>query len=1304
MKNLHLICNAHIDPLWQWEAEEGVGAVLSTFRAAADYCEEFDGFVFNHNEAVAYAWVENYEPGLFARIQRLVCQGKWHIMGSWYLQPDCNMPCGESLVRQIEAGNRYFQEKFHVSNRVAVNFDSFGHSRGLVQILARAGYLGYICCRPYAHEMELPARECVWKGFCGSSVMLHRSDSYNQGMGRAAEKIEGYLEQYGNEQDVGLVLWGVGNHGGGPSRLDLRRIEELREKYPVSILHSTPEAYFKELEQERENLYVWERDLNPAMPGCYTSQVRIKQAHRRLENELFLVEKMCVQAELEAGMAYPHERLKEAQEKLLLAQFHDVLPGSSIRKVEEQGLEILSHGLDLLREIKTQAFFSLCREQRAAGEGEYPVFIYNPHPFAVTDVFEVEFMLADQNYDREYLDAPQVSDSAGRLPSQCVKERSNIPIQWRKRAAFYGRLAPFSLNRFTIRIQKQSYEKSCKGWVRVEEQGQIIQIVNDRMSLRIRKDTGYIDSYQVEGLEHAGKDFASLAVFLDNEDPWGMVDNLYSGGFLGTFALVRDRRQAARIAASSAEELAPVRILEAGEVLVKVEAIFAYEDTAAVIQYTASRFDSSVKVGIRIRNSLKNRMVKWMLPMGFPVERYCGKTAFGIQDLDRQGKETVSQEYVIVQGHQQALSVIKTGCYGGHFKDQTLGISLLRGAAYCAHPIGDRRTLPPDRFVERMEQEEREFEFVLNASDPETRFQKIERESGILQQKPQVLSYFPGGAGKETTSLLTIDHPGIVISSLKKAADDSGYLLRLFNSSPKREEYRLESEVFQTAFCETLEGFEIRTLFLAERKCVRTGLIDHRGLAGVDLEAVPERPEGFVLDAMTGDHMVLQRERQNCIWGTSTADGWIGISFGGEIFYGMVENGQFELYLPPMPPGGPYDLILFQASQKRTIKNVLVGEVFLLAGQSNMQMRIQETGPSKEEVQTYEHDRIRLFEIREHYEEDPVELLESSAVNGWGPAVGERVLSYSAAGYYFARELATKYPDLPIGLVMCCQGATYLSTWIPRTAFEELKESGIGLPSDGRDPRLTPGLHYNAMVYPARRFGFKAVLWYQGEGQPLNYGEGLKKLIAVWRKEFASPDLGFVIFTLPRLVEDRYNGYALVSEQDWFESRKQQMQAAREAGNAAYCVANDLGSYDDIHPLDKKAMAVRAAHVFIKKFYGAPETLSGPRYAGYRIRKNDLEIRFTNVGTGLELRNKHLGFEVLDEKGDYRPAEVELAGKEAVRLKMPEGMEKCEGFRYGFRNSYPGLTREEQRDVKNAVCLYNKEGYPAEQMEIQIQG
>lgn len=147
---VHLICNAHLDPVWQWRWEEGASEALATFRNAVDILDEHPKLVFCHNEAVLYQWAERLDPALFEAIRRHVRAGRWAISGGWFIQPDVNLPGTESLVRTIAEGRRYFREKFGVSPRVAYNFDSFGHSGGLPQILKLAGYEMYVHMRPQA--------------------------------------------------------------------------------------------------------------------------------------------------------------------------------------------------------------------------------------------------------------------------------------------------------------------------------------------------------------------------------------------------------------------------------------------------------------------------------------------------------------------------------------------------------------------------------------------------------------------------------------------------------------------------------------------------------------------------------------------------------------------------------------------------------------------------------------------------------------------------------------------------------------------------------------------------------------------------------------------------------------------------------------------------------------------------------------------------------------------------------------------------------------------------------------------------
>ena len=212
-RKVHLICNAHIDPIWQWDWQEGAAAVISTFKSAVNLAEEFD-YIFCHNEVTVYKYVEEYAPLLFKQIQELVRQGKWHIMGGWYLQPDCTMPSGESFVRQIKVGHKYFKEKFGVAPKTAINFDPFGHTRGLVQIITKCGQDSYLHMRPGRHELELPDEQYIWVGFDGSKIKVNRTTEYRSLLGHSVDKIKADIKYL--PQPVIASLWGVGNHGGGP--------------------------------------------------------------------------------------------------------------------------------------------------------------------------------------------------------------------------------------------------------------------------------------------------------------------------------------------------------------------------------------------------------------------------------------------------------------------------------------------------------------------------------------------------------------------------------------------------------------------------------------------------------------------------------------------------------------------------------------------------------------------------------------------------------------------------------------------------------------------------------------------------------------------------------------------------------------------------------------------------------------------------------------------------------------------------------------------------------------------------------
>lgn len=807
MKKMFLISNAHIDPVWLWEWQEGATATIATFRAAADFCDEFEGYVFCHNEALLYQWTEEYDPALFARIQRLVREGKWHIMGGWFLQPDCNIPSGESMLRQILTGRRYFEEKFQKKPAVAVNFDSFGHSRGMVQILSQCGYEGYIFRRPQKERLSLPAQNFKWKGFDGSEIIGHRlSGTYANLMGEAAGMAEQWSRENVREQ-VGLFCWGVGNHGGGPSRADLNGLKAWMEKRTdMEIRHAAPEEFFASLKEERIELPQVAEDLRPVFVGCYTSQARVKRLHRQLEGELYATEKLAAAAAASGLMEYPRQELEQAQWDMLLNEFHDTLPGTTIETAAAKAEQSLSHGLEILSRVKMRGFMAMLAGQPKAKPEEVPVFIYNPHPYPVTDVFSCEFMPADQNWLPEERYAVEVRHNGHRLPSQQEKPEYNMNLDWRQKVVFRAALEPSSVNRFDCVITKVPVEQDQK--LPVQEK---IEFRNDRMAVTVNTKTGLVDSYLVDGVSYLRSGSFSTVLYEDSADPWKMEAIAYTQ-VKGAFVTVPDKL-APRYTDGAEITVPAVRIVEDGPVRMVVEAEFQYGRSSLIQTYRLPRQGAAFEVEQRICWNERDTMAKLVIPCA--MEGICmGQNMFGSGSLPQDGTECVSQQWSGIFGQERALTVINNGTYGSHCSRDTMYLSLLRGPAYAAHPIPGRPLVHEDRFVQRVDQGVHLLRFTVCGGSTRERRDRIDAEAQLYNEPPYALSAFPGGEGEKPGTYITVSDKRILLSAMYRNPEGKT-VLRLWNSA--KEPCSGEVRIPGAGICQRVElpGFRFQT-YIAE--------------------------------------------------------------------------------------------------------------------------------------------------------------------------------------------------------------------------------------------------------------------------------------------------------------------------------------------------------------------------------------------------------------------------------------------------------------------------------------------------------
>lgn len=789
IKRVHLVCNAHIDPIWQWDWQEGVSAVLSTFHSAANLADKYD-YIFCHNEVTVYKYVEEYAPELFERIKALVKAGKWHIAGGWYLQPDDNMPMGESFVRQIQMGFRYFSEKFGVTPTTGFNVDAFGHTRGLVQIMKKCGQDSLIICRPHTNEIELKENIFLWKGYDGSEIKVYRSPyGYNTHLGSTVKGIKERLRAIQNEP-VTCILWGVGNHGGGPSDKDLADIEKYIAESDHEVFHSNPERFFAELNPT----YTVDRSLHISMPGCYTSSIRVKQKHIELENELYLAEIMSSVASAKGLMSYPSDELGSCFEDLLNGEFHDVLPGTSIKAGEDNGLMLFNHGLLGATKIKTRAYFALCREQAPAKDGEFPVLVFNPHPYTITENVECEFSLADQNWSGTEVSHIVVKDEEQTVKHQVIKEESNLNLDWRKRIIFEAELPPMSLKRFSIYIEKMPISKP--------ELPESFVYSDNRKYVEIDRSTGLLKSYQLNGKEYV-KDGFSLTVFDDNPDPWAM----------GKSQLTRLGTNAKPFSLCDNPDgvfsgMNPIQVIEDGDIYFGIEAFFQKDNTKARVEYRIYKNSDDIDVNVTLFFNDINKTVKLALPV-VNAEKVIGQAAFGTEELFSNGQENISQRFTAVKSKDKYVSVFDKSRYGCHFEKDTLFLSLVRGTTYCAHPIGDRQLIPSDRFTKKMDQSEHNYYFRLSVCDEV----ELERKATEFNRKPYAINVFPLGENvlNKQNFELELSNKNIVLAALKKSDRRNGYLLRLINNSstPQSTELTVNGSCLGITFGK----YEVKTIY-----------------------------------------------------------------------------------------------------------------------------------------------------------------------------------------------------------------------------------------------------------------------------------------------------------------------------------------------------------------------------------------------------------------------------------------------------------------------------------------------------------
>ncbi len=797
-KKLYMIGNAHLDPVWQWRWQEGVTTVRQTIRAALDRMEEDDEFVFTSSQAVMYRWLSECAPDMIGEIRRRVAEGRFVICGGQWVQPDCNTPSGESFARQSLYAQRLFRELLGTTARTAYNVDSFGHAASLPQIFKKCGMDAYVMMRPMEHEKSMAHSVFLWRGPDGTELPTFRIPfAYTKNYKNLADTLADMERTSAAGEDAldgTMVFYGVGNHGGGPTKQNIALVKEARAALGDSceVVFSDPNRFFDDVRAAGVPLAVVEDELQHHASGCYSAVSEIKRLNRRCEAELYAAEVYAAAAAVRLGLPYPHDALTQAWEDVLFHQFHDSLGGCSIASVYEDAFCFLGGARAAAAraaDTATQALSWAVDTENLPGT---PVVLFNPHPWPS----RVPVQLNGQ-YDA-------LLDPAGRpVPIQRVVSETRACMR-RDDTLFLAELPPLGYTTYRIPAQTPPETAGAPSPVRAgapaSPRGANVAdgglLENEYLTVRFAPHTGYIVSLRDR---ETGEELlaapAAVPVVIDEyaHDTWSHGKNFFSEE-LGRFA----------DAAISVAEEGPVRA---------TMKIVSRCGASTLTQYVSL---CAGERAVRVRAELDWHERHKMLKLSFPCD--VGENPAAIYEIPfahftrpADGEEENGHRYLVLRGDARAMALLNDSRYSFSVRENDVRMTVVRSPIYGDHggPRGEEA-----RFTD---QGTTAFAYTLLPCGASPDYGGIERRAAELNGPPTaIVDNNHRGTRPLTETFLSVSASNVDVSAFKRAEDGGGWILRAWETAGHAVEATVEIPLLDRTLTLSFGRFAVRTLFLPD--------------------------------------------------------------------------------------------------------------------------------------------------------------------------------------------------------------------------------------------------------------------------------------------------------------------------------------------------------------------------------------------------------------------------------------------------------------------------------------------------------
>jgi alpha-mannosidase len=618
---VHVIPNAHLDPVWLWDYREGLNEGVATCRAMLDLLDDEPGLTFIRGEAAIYEHVRRTDPASYARIKKLIRAGRWEVVGGTWIQPDTNLLESEVLCRHYETGLRYFRETLGVAVKSGWQADSFGHTAGLPDVLAAGGIENFAFSRPNREDFFLKTPAFWWHGRGGAKILGYRAPIGWYGcerdeVPRRFDELIAYAKK-SPLRNIGMFV-GLGNHGGGPSRRIIADIRRWGAEHPdFEIRFGGLDSFFAALRREvaapgGPKLSEVRGEMNFCMRGCYSAVARFKHGYRRAEHELLRGERTTALL-AHAGLA-PAADFSKPWESVLFNSFHDILPGSSIERAFDEQIDEVGGVRHAVRDQTFLALNHLATRVRitlpSVGPDlpkAVPFLVWNPHLRPVQTFVEIEACLDHRpiwKY-KDRVDAVPLEIRVGgqRAAFQVIdtEHESFDDLPWRKRVVLPITLPAAGWNVATVAwVEGSASPKYARSTT-----GRGTSIRNDFYRVSAKPGSGGIQ------IRHRGRSLfgargLQLSTLADNWGSWGSMNESAPG--------LRLTKKIGRW------KIARVQVIESGPLRSALVVRLTTANAHADLTFRLCAGVEEVAIDARVFTDLEAARIKLVLPGATTVE------------------------------------------------------------------------------------------------------------------------------------------------------------------------------------------------------------------------------------------------------------------------------------------------------------------------------------------------------------------------------------------------------------------------------------------------------------------------------------------------------------------------------------------------------------------------------------------------------------------------------------------------------------------------------------------------------------